>query len=115
MRLKNLIAVTSAPRLSSQPVLDLTTSIFKPSVGLVASVVKNKKELYVQELTERYKDPKISRKMVMTLMETQVRCRDAKTLYLVTERHCEKWQMEGFKAFYKTVESAIESLTQAAA
>jgi hypothetical protein len=111
-RLINLIAVTSAPRHTSQPVLHLTAQIFKPSTGLISSVVKNKKELYAQELTDRYKDPKTARKLITALMAVHAECQSAKTLYLVTERHCEKWQMEGFKAFYKTVEAVMASLTQ---
>lgn len=101
----NFIAVTSRPRKDNAVIVDLVSGRLAPSSALVGSVQKNKTSDYITELSGRYRADD-NKKFVLACSQVHSHIQGHKTVYLITHKSCEKWMMEGFKSFYKTVGEA---------
>ena len=103
----NFIAVTSLPRRDNTVVVDLTKGLLKPSVNLTSSISKNKTSEYVKEMTTGYTATE-NQNVVRLWTRIHNHMKGRKTVYLLVNKGCEKWMMDGFKSFYKTIHEALE-------
>ena len=107
----NFIAVTSRPRKDNAKVLGLTESFFAPPNNLVGSVSKQKASDYCAYLSNLYRAEN-NHNFVKFCLAANEYIRGHKTVYLVTHKNCEKWMMEGFKLFYKSIMVAMNIINE---
>lgn len=107
----NFIAVTSRPRKDNAKVLGLTESFFAPPNNLVGSVSKQKASDYCAHLSNLYRAEN-NHNFVKFCLAANEYIHGHKTVYLVTHKNCEKWMMEGFKLFYKSIMVAMNIINE---